>query len=134
MQTLLSLALLLTAALVSASSACSSDYTAGESSCPCRDSVDLSNFLNSEGTALRTATNDHVLPTDYGLLLRAARRLGLLLFRLGRRLLQANVVLGRPAQLQRLCNQEQHLVSGILRLLLIRHLRLGRQLLRIRNV
>ena len=66
--TLLSLALLLTAALVSASSACSSDYTAGDSSCPCRDSVDLSNFLNSEGTALRPATNDHVLPTDYGLL------------------------------------------------------------------
>ena len=68
MDTLLSSALLLTAALVSASSACSSDYTAGESSCPCRDSVDLSNFLNSEGTALRPATNDHVLPTDYGLL------------------------------------------------------------------
>jgi hypothetical protein len=53
--------------MVSASSACSSDYTAGDSSCPCRDSVDFSNFLNSEGTALRPATNEHVLPTDYGL-------------------------------------------------------------------
>ena len=61
------LALLLAAALVSASSACSSDYTAGDSGCPCRDSVDLSNFFVSNGTALSPSANNYVLSTDYGL-------------------------------------------------------------------
>ena len=67
METLLLLTLLLPTALVWASSVCSSDYTFGDSSCPCRDSVDLSDFLNSEGTALRPVINNHLLPTHYGL-------------------------------------------------------------------
>ena len=66
METRLLLALLLPAALVSASSSCSSDYTAGDSGCPCRNSVDLSDFLVSNGTALSPAINSHMLPTDYG--------------------------------------------------------------------
>ena len=61
------LILLLGATLVSASSACSSDYTAGDSGCPCRDSVDLSNFFVSNGTALSPSANNYVLSTDYGL-------------------------------------------------------------------
>ena len=66
------LILLLGATLVSASSACSSDYTAGNSGCPCLDSLDLSNFLSSDGTALSPSANipvtkNYVLPTDYGL-------------------------------------------------------------------